>query len=418
MNAEIMSNIKIKLSILSFLEYAVWGSYLVSMGIFFTNRGLGTNVGFLFAIQGLVALVVPTFVGYVADKWLSPLKMFRICHAIVLTGLVSIGWYALSQGTFFVVYALLFLIVSAGYIPTISLCNSLCFQELSSRGLDTVNNFPAIRACGTFGFVVSMWIVNLMKSHLTGLFFLQGALFALLILLSSLLLQDENNNRSNERTPFSLSPLKEPSLAVLLLFSFFVGISLHLSEAYNGPFIDSFAADVEFRDLFFVRNSVLLLSLSQLSEACVIFLIPFFMNRYSIKGVYAIGIVSWIVHFILLAVATPRMPSVLLIILSMLIYGLSFNLYSTATSLYIDKHVPGNIRSSAQGFVILFCNGVGGTIGIVACQFVVNRFTDSQVVDGVSYLIGNWPAIWMIFAMYMTVVLILFLFLYRKNSIK
>lgn len=411
-----MSNIKIKLSIISFLEYAVWGAYLVSMGIFFANRGLGSKVGFLFAIQGLVAFVAPISAGYVADKWLSPLKMFRLCHVLVSAGLVSMGWYALCQGRSFSVYAVLFLIVSIGYIPTISLCNSLSFQELSSRGLDTVNNFPSIRACGTFGFVVSMWIVNVMKSHLTGVFFLQGAFFSLLVLLSSFQLQDGNRCRSNEKAKFSLSPLKEPSLAVLLLFSFFVGISLHLSEAYNGPFLDSFAADAAYRDLFFVKNSVLLLSLSQLSEACVIFLIPFFMNRYSIKGVYAIGIVSWIIHFILLAVATPRMPSVLLIILSMLIYGLSFNLYSTATSLYIDKHVPENIRSSAQGFVMLFCNGVGGTIGIVACQFVVNRFTDSQVVDGVSYLVGNWPAIWMFFAAYMTVVLILFLFLYRKSN--
>lgn len=411
-----MASIKTKLSVISFLEYAIWGSYLTSMGIFFANRGLGPKVGLFFAIQGFVAFIVPILAGYLADKWLSPLKMFRYSHAISFAGLLLIGLYALYGGNSFTVYALLFFVLSAGYIPTLSLYFSLSFQELTSQGLDTVKSFPPIRAWGTVGFVVSMWIVNLVKSHLTGLFFIQGAFFSALMLFSSFMLHDSKSAGTDSHTAFSLAPLKEHSLSVLLLFSFFVGLSLQLSNAYNGPFLDSFAADAAFKDAFFVRNSVLLLSVSQISETLVIFLIPFFMNRYSIKGVYAIGIVSWIVHFILLAFATPRMPSVLLIILSMLIYGLSFNLYSVATSLYIDKHVPENIRSSAQGFVLMFCNGLGGTIGIVACQFVVNSFTESSVVGGVSYLVGNWSAIWLFFAAYMTIVLLLFLFLYRKKQ--
>ena len=411
-----MASIKTKLSVISFLEYAIWGSYLTSMGIFFANRGLGSKVGLFFAIQGFVAFIVPILAGYFADKWLSPLKMFRYSHAISFAGLLLIGLYALYGGNSFTVYALLFFVLSAGYIPTLSLYFSLSFQELTSQGLDTVKSFPPIRAWGTVGFVVSMWIVNLVKSHLTGLFFIQGAFFSALMLFSSFMLHDSKSAGTDSHTAFSLAPLKEHSLSVLLLFSFFVGLSLQLSNAYNGPFLDSFAADAAFKDAFFVRNSVLLLSVSQISETLVIFLIPFFMNRYSIKGVYAIGIVSWIVHFILLAFATPRMPSVLLIILSMLIYGLSFNLYSVATSLYIDKHVPENIRSSAQGFVLMFCNGLGGTIGIVACQFVVNSFTESSVVGGVSYLVGNWSAIWLFFAAYMTIVLLLFLFLYRKKQ--
>lgn len=411
-----MASIKTKLSVISFLEYAIWGSYLTSMGIFFANRGLGSKVGLFFAIQGFVAFIVPILAGYLADKWLSPLKMFRYSHAISFAGLLLIGLYALYGGNSFTVYALLFFVLSAGYIPTLSLYFSLSFQELTSQGLDTVKSFPPIRAWGTVGFVVSMWIVNLVKSHLTGLFFIQGAFFSALMLFSSFMLHDSKSTGTDSHTAFSLAPLKEHSLSVLLLFSFFVGLSLQLSNAYNGPFLDSFAADAAFKDAFFVRNSVLLLSVSQISETLVIFLIPFFMNRYSIKGVYAIGIVSWIVHFILLAFATPRMPSVLLIILSMLIYGLSFNLYSVATSLYIDKHVPENIRSSAQGFVLMFCNGLGGTIGIVACQFVVNSFTESSVVGGVSYLVGNWSAIWLFFAAYMTIVLLLFLFLYRKKQ--
>lgn len=411
-----MASIKTKLSVISFLEYAIWGSYLTSMGIFFANRGLGSKVGLFFAIQGFVAFIVPILAGYFADKWLSPLKMFRYSHAISFAGLLLIGLYALYGGNSFTVYALLFFVLSAGYIPTLSLYFSLSFQELTSQGLDTVKSFPPIRAWGTVGFVVSMWIVNLVKSHLTGLFFIQGAFFSALMLFSSFMLQDSKSAGTDSHTAFSLAPLKEHSLSVLLLFSFFVGLSLQLSNAYNGPFLDSFAADAAFKDAFFVRNSVLLLSVSQISETLVIFLIPFFMNRYSIKGVYAIGIVSWIVHFILLAFATPRMPSVLLIILSMLIYGLSFNLYSVATSLYIDKHVPENIRSSAQGFVLMFCNGLGGTIGIVVCQFVVNSFTESSVVGGVSYLVGNWSAIWLFFAAYMTIVLLLFLFLYRKKQ--
>ena len=411
-----MANIKTKLSVISFLEYAIWGSYLTSMGIFFANRGLGSKVGLFFALQGFVAFIVPILAGYFADKWLSPLKMFRYTHALSFVSLILIGLYALNGGTSFTVYALLFFVLSAGYIPTLSLYFSLSYQELSSQGLDTVESFPPIRALGTVGFVVSMWIVNIMKSHLTGLFFIQGAFFSALMLLASFTLQDRKSGAIDAKRTFSLAPIKERNLSVLLLFSFFVGLSLQLSNAYNGPFLDSFAADAAFKNAFFVRNSVLLLSVSQISETLVIFLIPFFMRRYSIKGVYAIGIVSWIIHFILFAFATPRMPSVLLIILSMLIYGFSFNLYTVATSLYIDKHVPENIRSSAQGFVLMFCNGLGGTIGIVACQFVVNRFTESCVVGGVSYLVGNWSAVWLFFAAYMIIVLLLFLFLYRNKK--
>lgn len=412
-----MLGIKSKLSIIGFLEYAVWGSYLTSMGIFFANRGLGGNVGFLFAIQGFVALVIPILTGYVADKWLSTLKVYRICHIISMIGLASIGCYALSGGVSLTVYAVMFFVLSAGFIPTISLYFSLSYQELSANGYDTVAHFPAIRMWGTVGFVFSMWIVNWLKGQQSGMLFVQGAFISALLLLASCMIKEhKGEHRQHSSQSLTLAPLKERNLAVLLLFAFFIGLSLQLSNAYNGPFLDSFAADPAMRNVFFVRNSVLLLSVSQIAEALVMLLVPVFMKNFSIKCVYAIGIISWILHFILLAFATPCMPSALLIILSMLIYGVSFNLYSIATSLYIDMNVPANIRSSAQGFVLMFSNGLGGTVGIVACQFVVNKFTESKVVDGVSYLVGNWTSIWLIFSAYMFVLLFLFLILYRNKK--
>ena len=155
------TSIKSRLIGMNFLEFAVWGAYLISMGGFLASKGMGANIGWFYSIQGVVSIFMPAIVGILADRFVQAQRMLALCHLIAAISMIGVGMIG-SQSTFdfWEIFPLYTLSVAA-YMPTLALSNSVSYNALEKYNLDTVKDFPPIRIFGTIGFIVSMLAVGM-----------------------------------------------------------------------------------------------------------------------------------------------------------------------------------------------------------------------------------------------------------------
>ena len=411
-------NLKVRLAVMNFLEFAVWGAYLTCMGIYLSNIGMGANIGSFFAMQGFVSIFMPALIGIVADRWIPAQRLLGLCHLIAGMFMIAAGWYGMQNGqqTEFSVLFSLYSVSVAFYMPTLALTNSVAYNALTKAGMDTVKDFPPIRVFGTIGFILTMWIVDFIDFEQNqNQFLLSGAVSIVLFLYTFTLpecpVQRGTGHKSLVETlglqAFAL--FKQKKLAIFFIFSMLLGVSLQITNGYATPFIDHFKEMPEYADSFGVKYPVVLYSISQISETCCILLIPFFMKRYGIKQVMLIAMFAWTMRFGFLGLGNPGMPGVLLFILSMIVYGVAFDFFNISGSLFVEKTTNPDIRSSAQGLFMLMTNGLGATIGSLTAQFVVNSNTaaDGSVA---------WNTVWATFSIYALVVGITFALVFRPKK--
>ncbi len=411
-------NLKVRLAVMNLLEFAVWGAYLTCMGIYLSNIGMGANIGLFFAMQGFVSIFMPALIGIVADRWIPAQRMLGLCHLLAGIFMIAAGWYGMQNGqnTQFGVLFTFYSLSVAFYMPTLALTNSVAYNALTKAGMDTVKDFPPIRVFGTIGFIMTMWIVDLVDFEQNqNQFILSGVLSIVLFLYTFTLppcpVQKGSTNKSLVETlglqAFTL--FKQKKMAIFFIFSMLLGVSLQITNGYATPFIDHFKEIPEYADSFGVKYPVVLYSISQISETCCILLIPFFMKRYGIKQVMLIAMFAWTLRFGFLGLGNPGMPGVLLFILSMIVYGVAFDFFNISGSLFVDKTTDSSIRSSAQGLFMLMTNGLGATIGSLVAQFVVN----SNTADNGSV---EWNTVWATFSIYALVVGIAFALIFRPKK--
>ncbi len=411
-------NLKVRLAVMNFLEFAVWGAYLTCMGIYLSNIGMGANIGSFFAMQGFVSIFMPALIGIVADRWIPAQRLLGLCHLIAGMFMIAAGWYGMQNGqqTEFSVLFSLYSVSVAFYMPTLALTNSVAYNALTKAGMDTVKDFPPIRVFGTIGFILTMWIVDFIDFEQNqNQFLLSGAVSIVLFLYTFTLpecpVQRGTGHKSLVETlglqAFAL--FKQKKMAIFFIFSMLLGVSLQITNGYATPFIDHFKEMPEYADSFGVKYPVVLYSISQISETCCILLIPFFMKRYGIKQVMLIAMFAWTMRFGFLGLGNPGMPGVLLFILSMIVYGVAFDFFNISGSLFVEKTTNPDIRSSAQGLFMLMTNGLGATIGSLTAQFVVNSNTaaDGSVA---------WNTVWATFSIYALVVGITFALVFRPKK--
>ncbi|HPB04548.1 MAG TPA: MFS transporter, partial [Bacteroidaceae bacterium] len=190
------------------------------------------------------------------------------------------------------------------------------------------------------------------------------------------------------------------------------GICLHISNGYAGPFLDSFAVKPEYSDSILVGNSMFVLSISQISEAFCVLLIPFCLKRFGIKRVFLVAALAWMVRYVLLAYGNPGERAWMLI-LSMVMYGLAFDFFNVAASIYVDKSIAPERRALGQGMLIMMTNGFGASVGMIAVQYVINGFTYSENIGGRFYTLGNWNGAWLTFAGFALLLFVLLLFFFK-----
>ena len=431
-------NIKIRLIILSFLQFAVWGAYLTSMGNYLGSIGLGQQIGLFYAMQGFVSILMPAIMGIIADRWIPAQKLLGISHLIAAIFLGAAGYYGMqhSDSTDFTTLFSLYSLSVMFYMPTIALSNSVAYSALINNNFDTIKTFPPIRTFGTIGFIVAMLFVNfagfengsftLNFSNSQGFVsfqntyaqFFVSAFLGIVLFAYSFTLPHCPTNKSDEKQTLSdalglkaFALFKDKKMAIFFVFSMLLGISLQITNGYANPFITSFKDIPQYADSWGANNANALISLSQVSETLCILLIPFCLKRFGIKKVMLMAMFSWFLRFGLFAVGDPG-SGVWMFILSMIVYGVAFDFFNVSGSLFVDQETDANIRSSAQGVFMMMTNGFGSTIGMLVAGEIVNHYQIFSDIDPVTKMNG-WYSAWAIFACYSLVVAIMFMIVFK-----
>ncbi|MCR5710779.1 MAG: MFS transporter [Bacteroidales bacterium] len=412
-------NLKIRLIVMNFLIFAVWGAYLCSLGIYLGRVGMGAKIGRFFAIQGVISLFMPALMGIVADRWVPAQKLLGICHGLAAVFMAIAGFMGLKYGndiTFGQLFPWYTLSV-AFFMPTIALGNSVSYNALTRAGMSTVRDFPPIRVFGTIGFILSMWIVNFtgFKDNQNQLFV--SAAWGIILAVYSFTLPACPVNRGKQSSSFidtfglrAFTLFKDSKMCIFFIFSFMLGMCLQVTNGFATPYLDDFGKLPQYADAFAVRNNVFLSSISQVSETLCILLIPFFLRKFGIKKVMLISFFAWFLRFAFLGAGSPTGWGLVLFILSMIVYGVAFDFFNISGSLFVDQNTDESIRSSAQGVFMMMTNGLGASIGSLSAQAVVNHFTAGK--EGATLMAG-WSGAWYTFAAFAFVLAILFALVFK-----
>lgn len=413
------NGISIRLIIMNFLQYAIWGAYLTSMGSYLVNIGLGAKIGIFYAMQGIVSIFMPAIIGIIADKYIQAQKVLGLCHGIAGLAMIAAGYYGLVAGDS-VNFATLFSLYSisvAFYMPTIALSNSVAYSGLEKFGMDTVKDFPPIRVFGTVGFICSMLFVNFMsidgvqfqlsynQFFTSGVIGLVLAAYAFTLPACPVAKGGESKSVAEAFGLKAFALFKKKDMAIFFIFSMLLGVSLQITNGFANPFITHFKEIPEYANTWGAQNANALISLSQLSETLCILLIPFAMKFFGIKKVMLIAMFAWVFRFGLFGVGNPG-SGVWMFVLSCLVYGVAFDFFNISGSLYVNMKTDEKIRSSAQGLFMLMTNGIGATIGTLGAQEIVNKFVYNAAEP-------SWSTAWYIFAAYALVVGVLFMILFK-----
>ncbi len=421
-------SIKLRLIVMNLLQWAVWGSYLTSMGSYLASVGLATKIGIFYSMQGIVSIFMPTLMGIVADKFIPAQKLLGYCHGIAGAAMAGAAFYGMGAGTevsFGILFSL-YAVSVAFYMPTIALSNSVAFNILERNGYDTVKDFPPIRVFGTIGFIIAMLFVNFMTNaegvqyqHTYNQFMVSGILgLIMLVYCFTLPVCPTNKEAGQDQTlaerfglnAFSL--FKDRQMAIFFIFSMLLGVALQITNGFANPFISHFKEVPEFADTWGARNANAIISISQVSETLGILLIPVAMKYLGIKKVMITAMLAWVLRFGLFGAGDPG-AGVWMLILSMIVYGVAFDFFNISGSLYVNMRTTSKIQNSAQGLFMLMTNGIGATIGTLGAQVVVNKFVYNATEQ-------DWSTAWYTFAAYALIVAILFAIFFKtpKNTDK
>ncbi len=404
---------------MNFLQYAIWGAYLTSMGSYLVKAGLAVHIGMFYAMQGVVSLFTPAVLGIVADRWIPAQRLLGLCHLAAALFMGAAGWYALGAGdgvAFGPLFALYSLSV-AFYMPTIALSNSVAYAVLEGAGRDTVKDFPPIRVWGTVGFICSMLVCDAAGFQTSSMQFVQCAVLGIVLGAYAFTLPECPVNRTGSRKSLvdalglrAFTLFRQKKMAIFFIFSMLLGVSLQITNGFANPFITSFRDIPEYAATFGANHANALISLSQVSETLCILLIPFFLKRFGIKRVMLMAMFAWVLRFGLFGLGNPG-GGVWMFVLSMIVYGVAFDFFNVSGSLYVNNTTDVAIRSSAQGLFMIMTNGIGAMVGTLGAQVVVNRFVYSQATPAEQ--VAGWSHAWLFFAAYALVVALLFAVVFR-----
>jgi len=406
-------NIKIRLIIMNFLQFFVWGAWMMTLGHygFVEKQWNGAEFGLVFSTMGFASLIMPTLFGIIADKWKAN-YVFAFLHLLFGATMCFLPFIDNPISFFWVL-----LVAMSFYMPTIGLNNSIGFKILKDEEKDPTTYFPPIRVWGTVGFIVAMWITNIFTKEWgfgqsIKVSFIISAIFAFGLSLYSFFmlpaLKREPKTAGNQKKSLTQKLgleafvlFKQKKMALFFLFSLLLGAALQLTNAYG----DSFLQDASvFETGGLINNfSTIILSVSQISETLFILAIPFFMKKFGIKNVMLFSMIAWVLRFGLFGIAENTIPGFVFIILSCIIYGMAFDFFNISGALFVEKNTDSKIQSSAQGVFMLMTNGVGAVLGNIIAGLVIAKWFEDPVTH-----IKNWQGIWLTFASYSFVVAVLF----------
>lgn len=426
-------NIKLKLTIVSFLQLFVWGAWLTTLASygFGFKQWSGAEFGIVFSTLGIGSIIMPPISGIIADKYLNLEKLYGIHH--ILYGIILLFLPAIdSPSTFFWVL----LIGMIFYMPTLSLSNSLSYAVLKKFNFNVVKDYPPIRVWGTIGFIVAMWCTNIFSNvnppfnfgigigkaiaSITNMpvecnQFYIASFFAFILGIFSFTLpkieptKDESTNKTFTQI-FGLDAFKlfkQSKMAMFFVFSMFLGAALQLTNMYGETYIHDFKNVPEYANTFVVKSANIVLSISQISETIFILAIPFFLRRFGIKQVMLFSMIAWVLRFGFFAFGDP-IGSLWMIIMSNIVYGMAFDFFNISGSLFVETSTDSKIRSSAQGLFMMMTNGFGAILGSLGSGFLIDTYFTTPAGK-------DWHNIWLTFAIYALIITVAFAILFKHK---
>lgn len=407
-------NIKFRLTVMSFLQFFVWGAWLITIGTYCLNaKGWSfPEFGAIFSTLALASLFMPALTGIIADKWVNAEKLYGVLH--IFYGLIL--FYVPSVDDPDTLYYVIFGAMIC-YMPTLSLSNSIAYTILKRNKHDVVKVFPPIRVWGTVGFIVAMWTTNLTGSKANGNQFIIAAVAAILLGIFAFTLPKCPPPKSISKNAGIVEQLGLKAftlfgnykMALFFAFSMLLGAALQLTNMYGDAFITGFESVPAYADSFVVKYSTIILSISQISETLFILAIPFFLKRFGIKNVMLFAMIAWVLRFGLFAYSDPSLVGTMLIVLSCIVYGMAFDFFNISGSLFVEINTDHTIRSSAQGLFMMMTNGVGAWLGSTVSGYVIAKYF--LAADGTR----DWQGIWLAFAVYALIVAVLFVILFKHK---
>ncbi len=404
--------IRYRLTLMNFLQYFIWGSWLISLGSYLGNtlHFTGGQIGSIFATMGIASLFMPGLLGIVADRWVNAERLLGLCH---LTGAGLLFWASTVTSSNLMYLIMLF--NAMAYMPTIALNNTVSYHILEGKGFNIVKDFPPIRVWGTIGFICAMWVVDLCGWGLSPLQLRIGSVSALFLGIYAFTMPACRPVKSQQKRSL-LSALgfdafvlfRKTKMAVFFVFSMLLGAALQITNTFGQSFLHDFTSG--YSNSFAVVHPGLLMSVSQISEVLFILAIPYFLQRFGIKKVMMMSIFAWVARFGLFGIGNPG-DGLILLILSMIIYGIAFDFFLISGSLFVEMETEPGIRASAQGLFMIMTNGMGAFLGGVTSGRVIDYFTQEGVKE--------WQSIWFVFAGYALLLGLIFPFIFRyKHKIE
>ncbi|MBK8494777.1 MAG: nucleoside permease [Chitinophagaceae bacterium] len=406
-------NIKFRLTVMSFLQFFVWGAWLITIGTYCVSAKHWTfpEFGAIFSTLAISSIFMPAITGIIADKWMNAEKLYGILH--ILYGLVLFYVPMVNDPD-----TLYYVILSAMifYMPTISLSNSIAYTILKNNNYDVVKVFPPIRVWGTIGFIAAMWVTNLTGSNINANQFMIGGGAAILLGIYSFTLPkcpppksiSENASLLEKLGLNAFKLFANYKMALFFIFAMFLGAALQLTNMYGDQFIYNFGTMAQYADSLVVKYSTIVMSISQISETVFILTIPFFLKRFGIKKVMLFSMLAWVLRFGLFAYGNPG-DGLWMIVLSCIIYGMAFDFFNISGSLFVETTTDSSIRSSAQGLFMMMTNGIGAYLGSTISGYVIAKYF--LFPDGTT----NWQSTWLAFAIYSAVVAVLFWIFFKHK---
>ena len=406
-------SIKFKLTLMSFLQFFVWGAWLITVGVYWfeTKKWSGVDFGAAFSTLALASIFMPAITGIIADRWLNAEKLYgilQIGYGFSLLFLPSVN----NPETFYWVM----LVSMFFYMPTISLSNSIAYTILKNNNFDVIKDFPPIRVWGTIGFIIAMWVTNLSGSKANGNQFVIGAVIAIVLGIFAFTLpkcppQKTISEKASIFEQLGLNAFKlfaSSKMALFFIFSLFLGAALQLTNMYGDAFLSEFKYNPLYEKSPVVEYSTLIMSISQISETLFILAIPYFLKRFGIKKVMLISMIAWVLRFVFFSYGNPEGFGLMLIIMSNIVYGMAFDFFNISGSLFVETTTDSKIRSSAQGLFMMMTNGFGAYLGAKVSGFAIDTyFTSNDVKD--------WHNIWLTFAIYALIIAIFFAIFFKHK---
>jgi len=404
--------LKFRLTIMNFIQFFIWGSWLITIGgYWFQNKGwTGTDFGAIFSTMGIASLFMPAIAGIIADRWINAEKLLGMFHIAGAACLFMIPQIKTPSGMFWIM-----LVTMIFYMPTIALTITVSYASMKKAGMDVVKEYPPIRVFGTIGFIVAMWTISLFHIETSPFQFYVASAASIILGLYAFTLPKIDVNKNIEKKSFvdslglnAFTLFKNKKMAIFFIFSMLLGASLQLTNAYGDTFLHDFAKIPEFKDLLAIKYPAIIMSISQMSETLFILTIPFFLKRFGIKKVMLISMFAWVLRFALFGWGNPA-DGLWMIILSCIVYGMAFDFFNISGSLFVETQSDPKTRASAQGLFMMMTNGFGAILGSWSSGIIIDNFFKSDSGD------FQWKGIWMTFAVYSLIVALLFAVLFKHK---